>query len=94
MTDPVSHSNAFGWKTIINLNSDHLFEACGYADQGFHVFLATGLPHRETNREHQEQDLVKRDFVLSEVERIIRNGEIKDGTTVATLGLLRLKDLL
>jgi hypothetical protein len=28
MTDPVSHSNAFGWKTIINLNSDHLFEAC------------------------------------------------------------------
>jgi hypothetical protein len=37
---------------------------------------------------------VTRDFVLSEVERIIRNGEIKDGTTVATLGLLRLKDLL
>ena len=35
-----------------------------------------------------------RDFALSEVERIIRNGEIKDGTTVAALVLLRLKDLL
>ena len=35
-----------------------------------------------------------RDFALSEVERMIRDGEIKDGTTVAALGLLRLKDLL
>ena len=24
----------------------HLFEACGYADQGFHIFLATGLTSR------------------------------------------------
>jgi ADP-ribose pyrophosphatase len=23
----------------------HLFEACGYSDQGFHIFLATGLRH-------------------------------------------------
>lgn len=28
-----------------------------------------------------------RDFALSEVERMIRDGEIKDGTTVAALGL-------
>jgi hypothetical protein len=31
---------------------------------------------------------------MSEIERMIRDGEIKDGTTVAALGLLRLKGLL
>ena len=72
----------------------HLFEACGYADQGYHIFLATGLRHGDADPEHEEQDLVTRDFALSEVERMIRDGEIKDGTTVAALGLLRLKGLL
>jgi ADP-ribose pyrophosphatase len=42
----------------------------------------------------KEQDLVTRDFALSEVERMVRDGEIKDATTVAALGLLRLKGLL
>jgi len=36
---------------------------------------------------------VTQDFAQSEVERMIRDGEIKDATTVA-LGLLRLKGLL
>jgi ADP-ribose pyrophosphatase len=72
----------------------HLFEGYGYADQGYHIFLATALRHGEANREHEEQDLVTRDFALSEVERMIRDGEIKDATTVASLGLLRLKGLL
>ena len=46
------------------------------------------------DREHEEQDMVTRDFSLAEVERMIREGEIKDATTVAALGLLRLKSLL
>jgi ADP-ribose diphosphatase len=72
----------------------HLFEAYGYSNQGFHIFLATGLRHGDADREHEEQDLVTRDFALSEVERMIRDGEIKDATTVAAIGLLRLKGLL
>src|ERR1700730_1670762 len=72
----------------------HLFEACGYSNQGFHIFLATGLRHGDTDREDEEQDLVTRDFALSEVERMICDGQIKDATTVAALGLLRLKGLL
>jgi ADP-ribose pyrophosphatase len=72
----------------------HLFEACGYANQGYHIFLATGLRRGDADRKHEEQDLVTRDFALSEVERMIRDGEIKDATTVAALGLLRLKGLL
>src|SRR6516165_1247944 len=72
----------------------HLFEAPGYATQGYHIFLATGLQRTEDDREREEQDLVTREFPLSEVERMIREGEIKDSTTVAALGLLRLKGLL
>ena len=72
----------------------NLFECCGYANQGFHIFLANGLRHGEANRGCEEQDLVTQDFALSEVERMIRDGEIKDATTVAALGLLRLKGLL
>ena len=33
-------------------------------------------------------------FTLLEVERMIRDGEVKDATTVAAFGLLRLKGLL
>jgi hypothetical protein len=33
-------------------------------------------------------------FTLLEVERMIRDGEVKDATTVATFGLLRLKGML
>jgi ADP-ribose pyrophosphatase len=72
----------------------HLFEACGYSNQGFHIFLATGLRRGNADLEREEQDLVTREFTLSEVERMIRDGEIKDATTVAALGLLRLKGLL
>jgi ADP-ribose pyrophosphatase len=72
----------------------HLFEACGYANQGYHIFLATGLRHGDLDREREEQDLVTQDFALLEVERMIRDGEIKDATTVAAFGLSRLKGLL
>jgi ADP-ribose pyrophosphatase len=72
----------------------HLFAVCGYFNQGYHIFLATGLRRGDADLEHEEQDLVTRAFALSEVERMIRDGEIKDATTVAALGLLRLKGLL
>jgi ADP-ribose pyrophosphatase len=71
-----------------------LFEAYGYCNQGYHIFLATGLRHGNADRDHEEQDLVTKEFSLSEVERMIDHGEIKDATTVAALGLLRFKGLL
>ena len=76
------------------IHAGHLFEAYGYCTQGFHVFLATGLTRGQAEREREEQDLVTRDFPFTEVERMIRDGEIKDATTVAALGLLRLKSLI
>jgi hypothetical protein len=73
----------------------HLFEAYGYSNQGYKIFMATGLRpgKRARAREQEEQDLVTQTFTLSEVEQMVREGEIKDAATVAALGLLRLKGL-
>jgi 8-oxo-dGTP pyrophosphatase MutT (NUDIX family) len=72
----------------------HLFEAYGFSNQGYHIFLAEGLRRGDADPDHEEQDLVWRVFTLLEVERMIRDGEVKDATTVAAFGLLRLKGLL
>jgi hypothetical protein len=58
------------------------------------VYLAIGLRRGERALDHEEQDLVSRAFPLPELERMIRDGEIKDATTVAAFGLLRLKGLV
>lgn len=71
-----------------------LFEAYGYSSQKAHVFLATGLTQGETELESEEQGLVSKAFPIAEVERMIIDGEIKDGATVAAIGLLKLKGLL
>lgn len=72
----------------------HLFQGYGYATQGYHVFLATGLQQNAPAPELEEQDLISRTFEMNTLESMIYNGEIKDATTVAALGLLRLKGLL
>ncbi len=72
----------------------HLFQGYGYATQGFHVFLATGLRAGPTALDPEEQDLIARAFPLTEVEAMIRDGTIQDATTVAAFGLLRLKGLI
>jgi ADP-ribose pyrophosphatase len=71
-----------------------LFQSCGYATQSYHVFLAAGLTPGDTDLDREEQDLLARSFSLSDVENMIRDGTIKDATTVAAFGLLRLKGLL
>ena len=72
----------------------HLFQGYGYSTQGYHIYLATGLSRAHATRDPEEQDLVTRAFALTEVEDMIGRGAIKDATTVAALGLLRLKGLL
>jgi ADP-ribose pyrophosphatase len=75
-------------------HAGHLFQGYGYSTQGYHVYLAKGLRRIEVIREVEEQDLVTRPFKISEVEEMVRGGLIKDATTVAAMGLLRLKGLL
>lgn len=76
------------------LAAGHLFLGYGYSTQGYHVYLATELRRRTPAREPEEQDMVARAFGVEELERMIKKGQIKDATTVAAIGLLRLKLLL
>ena len=68
----------------------HLFLAYGYSNQGYDVFLATDLEHTSQDLDTEEHGLAARPFALSEVEAMIIDGRIKDATTVAAFGLLKL----
>ncbi|WP_341677417.1 NUDIX hydrolase [Niveibacterium sp. SC-1] len=73
----------------------HLFAAYGYSTQGYNVFFASALSVAPTDaRDAEEEDLISRAFTLAEMEAMILAGEIKDATTVAVLGLLRMKGLI
>lgn len=71
-----------------------MFEAAGYSNQAFEVFLATGLSQRGAEPEAEEEGLVSRAFTVAEVQSMIVDGVIRDAVTVAAFGLLRLKGLL
>jgi len=76
------------------VRAGHLFQGYGYSTQGYHIFVARGLSSASVQRsEKEEQDLLTAAFSLSEVEEMIASGRIKDATTVAVLGLLRLKGM-
>jgi len=72
----------------------HLFAAYGYATQGYDVYLARELESGVTQRDAEEEGLIARTFDMRDVEDMIRTGVIKDATTVAAFGLLRLKGYL
>lgn len=70
-------------------------DACpGTMTQGYRIFVARGLTQGAAALEVEEQDLVSRRFSRAAVERMLRDGEIRDSITVASFGLLVLKGLL
>jgi len=76
------------------LHAGRLFLAYGYSSQAYDLFLATELSQGETQLDAEELGLVAKPFKLQLVEDMIRDGTIKDATTVAAFGLLKLKGLL
>jgi ADP-ribose pyrophosphatase len=72
----------------------NLFQGYGYSTQAYHIFLARGLQPGQAKLELEEQDLITRSFAMPEFERMLRDGEIKDASTIAAFGLLRLKGLI
>ena len=76
------------------LHAGRLYLGYGYSTQAYDLFLATDLSEGETQLDVEELGLIAKPFKLSVVEDMIRAGTIKDATTVAALGLLRLKGLL
>lgn len=69
----------------------NLFAAYGYTKQGFDIYLATQLTPGPTELESEEEGLISQAFDIGEVERMILDGVIRDGSTVAAFGLLRMK---
>jgi len=58
---------------------------------GCHVYLATDLTSGELRREVTEQDMRQEWFPRGEVERMLRDGVITDGPTIAAYLLLGLR---
>ena len=75
-------------------HAGQLFLAYGFCTQAYDVFLASGLQQGERDLEPEEEGLICQRFPLAEVEAMILNGEIRDASTVAALGLLRMKGWL
>lgn len=75
-------------------HAGHLFQAYGYSNQGFNVFIATGLTKGEQDLDPGEQGMICRSFSFSQLTDMIAVGQIKDATTLAVLGLLQIKGLL
>ena len=76
------------------IHAGYLHIGYGYSTQGYHIFLASGLTNGERDLDVEEAGLITRAFTLADVERMILDGTIKDATTIAALGLLRMKGLI
>jgi len=70
------------------------YQAYGYSNQGFHIYLATELTQGSPNLDAEEEGLISRRFTVAEFERMMRSGDIVDATTTCVYGLLKLKGLL
>lgn len=68
----------------------HLYEAYGYSSQGCHLFVATELEQRAADLSDTESDLIAQSFSVAEIRALIRDGQIKDATTIAAFGHLML----
>lgn len=70
------------------------FIAYGFLNQTCHIYLATELTQGEPSHDQEEEDLVAAQFAISEFERMLVDGEIKDVVTTAAWGLAKLKQLV
>ena len=57
--------------------------AAGMSSQRGRVFVATGITEGEHDREHTEQDMHSEWFGRSDVEQMMRDGEITDAQSLA-----------
>jgi ADP-ribose pyrophosphatase len=70
----------------------YLYEAYGFSNQGFHIFLADNLERGRASRDHEEQDMLTASFSPGEVIELISTGQIRDAPTIAALGLLTMSE--
>lgn len=70
----------------------HLYEAYGYSDQGFDVWLATDLREGTADRLPEEQGMQARRVGRDEWKAMLADGRVKDAPSVAAYGLLLLDE--
>ncbi|MDT7805878.1 MAG: 8-oxo-dGDP phosphatase [Actinomycetota bacterium] len=70
----------------------HMLAWHGASPQACDVFVATDLTPGPPDREPSEQDMRHRWVTRGEFERMIRDGEIKDNSTIAAYGLYLLAE--
>jgi ADP-ribose pyrophosphatase len=75
-------------------HAGRLYLAYGYSSQAYDVFLASDLEAGENQLDAEEVGLVTRAFKLSRFEGMLKDGTIRDATTLAAYGLLRMKGML
>ncbi len=70
------------------------FLAYGFCDQQYHIFVAKDLTAGANRLDTEEEGLICRAFALSEFERMIIAGDIRDATSVNAYGLAKLRGFL
>jgi ADP-ribose pyrophosphatase len=83
-----------GLSAAVMTHVAYLHMAYGYSTQGYHIYLASGFTNGERDLDAEEAGLITRAFTLAEMEQMILDGTIKDATTIATMGLLKMKGLI
>jgi len=72
----------------------HIFQAYGYSNQGFHLYLASELQKSEQSLDQEEEGLITQKFSIVEFENMITTGVVRDATTISAYGFARLKGLV
>jgi ADP-ribose pyrophosphatase len=68
----------------------HLYEAYGYCNQGFDVWIASDLERGDPRRSVEEQGMEVRRVTRAEWRVLLAGGQVKDAPSVAAYGLLML----
>lgn len=74
-------------KELIQIGS--LIAEPGMSNQEEFIFLATGLEMRQQHPEDSEVGMQVKHFTFDEIEKMVREGEIKCGFTLSALYLLK-----
>jgi ADP-ribose pyrophosphatase len=70
------------------------YEAYGYCNQGFHIFLATDFEKGSQSLEVSEMGMTMSKFTVADLEKMIVQGEIKDAPSISAYALLKIEGLL
>ena len=83
-----------GYRAKILEYAGHMLLAPGLSSQGYHIFLAKDLLKGKRKLDAEEEDLVSRRFHMDEFEGMIREGRIKDASTICAYSLIKMKGML